>query len=201
MSAISSLSGSGMTQWLQQIAQQQSTQAVQTAAAASTSSATGTTGSIASTGSQAGSGSQGVHHGHHHHGGGGGGNFFSQIQQTVTSALQSAQSNGTSDPNEVVEDAFTSLLKNMGFGTNSAAAGTTNSSAGTDSDAADASGRVDSGNSAQQTFQSLLQSVGVSPQQFQSDFLTAVKEAQGGSVNPSTAFSGFPTGTTLDVTG
>ncbi len=192
MSAISGLSGSGMTQWLQQIAQQQSTQAVQTAAAASTS---GAAGSIASTGSQ------GVHRGHHHHGGGGGGsNFFSQIQQTVTSALQSAQSSGTSDPNEVVEDAITSLLKNMGIGSNSAAAGTTNSLVDADSDA-DASGAVSSGNSAQQSFQSLLQSVGISPQQFQSDFLTAVREAQGGSVNPGTAFNSFPPGTTLDVMG
>ncbi|HEX4056300.1 MAG TPA: hypothetical protein VHX86_18725 [Tepidisphaeraceae bacterium] len=191
MSAISGLSGSGMTQWLQQIAQQQSTQAVQTAAAASTCGAAGSTASTAS---------QGVHHGHHHHGGGSsGGNFFSQIQQTVTSALQSAQSNGTSDPNGVVEDAITSLLKNMGVGSNSAAEGT-NSTGDSDSDT-DASGGVDSATSAQQSFQSLLQSAGISPRQFQSDFLSAVREAQGGSINPGTAFNSFPPGTNLDVTG
>jgi hypothetical protein len=47
----------------------------------------------------------------------------------------------------------------------------------------------------------MLQAMGVDPQQFHSDFLAAVQGAQGGQVDPSTAFQSFPPGTTVNTTG
>ena len=40
----------------------------------------------------------------------------------------------------------------------------------------------------------------MTPQQFRSDFLAAVKDAQGGQADPSTAFKSLPPGSTVDTT-
>ncbi len=182
MSAISSIGGSGLAQWLQSIRKQLTTKA---GSGTSAASGTGTAGATA--------GTQGVQGGHRHHNGS---DFFGKIQQTVVTALQAAKTSGsTEDPNQVVEDSIASLLKNMGVGANSAAGladGNTNTNE---------TGSAVSTASTQQAFQTLLQSEGISPQQFQADFLAAIKDAQNGSTNLAKAFSSFPMGTILDVSG
>jgi hypothetical protein len=148
-------------------------------------------------------------HGKHHHGGGG----LKQIQDAVTSALQSAQTSGsTTDPNKVIEDAITQVLKNNNStpSTSTASAtATTSPSSGaapdTDGDSAGAastsSGATSGATSAQQSFFATLQSMGISPKQFRQDFLAAVKDAQGGQVNPATAFQSVPVGSVVDTIG
>lgn len=143
--------------------------------------------------------------GHHHHHGGGGGAMFKQIQSAVTSALQTAQANGTDqDPNQVIEDAISSVLKNAGNGTSAAGANSTNSATQSASDPdgdgdSDASGAAEGSESAKQSFFQGLQALGVDPQQFHQDFLTAVQNAQNGNVDPSTAFQSFPPGSGVDT--
>jgi hypothetical protein len=89
MSAISSIGGSGLTQFLHSIAKQKTKQA---AAKASAPTGFGPTGSAAPGGSA----------------------LFNQIQTTVTNALQQAKASGsTKDPNQIVEDSIASLLKNF----------------------------------------------------------------------------------------
>jgi hypothetical protein len=138
---------------------------------------------------------QGGHH-HHHHGSG----SLKQIQDAVTSALQTAQSTGSAtDPNKIVEDAIAQILKN---GTSSSS---TSGTQLTDSDPDGAANPAATGstgtsqNSNTQAFFSTLQSLGISPNQFQQDFLAAIKDAQGGQVNPATAFQSVPLGTAVDT--
>ncbi|MGD0461526.1 MAG: hypothetical protein ABSB74_03455 [Tepidisphaeraceae bacterium] len=169
-SAIASLGGPSLTQWVQSVTKRKGHRA---AASNTTAGSSGTTGAQGT--------SNGV--------------FLSQIQQAVTTALQSAQSDGASDPNQVIEDAITKLLKNMGVGSNRATAASTNSPANP------SPAQTAPSDSANQAFASLLESVGISPQQFQADFQAAVRDAQRGSVNPNTALRNIPIGSTLDVTG
>ena len=102
MWAIPSIStGSSLTQFLQGIAKQKTSQA---AAKASTVPKTGSTG--------AGGNLQA-----------GGAALYSQIQQAVITALQKAKASGsTKDPNQIVEDSIASLLKNIFSGKSPAAA-------------------------------------------------------------------------------
>jgi hypothetical protein len=105
----------------------------------------------------------------------GGTALISQIQQTVTNALQAAKANGsTQDPNQIVEDSIASLLKNVLTGKGQPPSSTPAS---------------------QQAFQGALQSAGISQQQFQTDLKAAIQDAQNGQAHP------LPTGTALDVTG
>ena len=130
-------------------------------------------------------GGRGRHH--HHHGGGGGG--LQQIEAAVTSALQSAQSSGsTTDPNTIIQNAIAGVLGSDGT---ASANGTT-----------PAVGQTNSNNqSSLQAFMQVLQANGINAQQFQADFLTAVKDAQNGQVNSSTAFQNQTPGTLLNTTG
>jgi hypothetical protein len=136
----------------------------------------------------------------HRHGGGGGGSAMKQIQDAVSTALQSAQSTNTSgDPNKIVEDAIAKVLQNDPSSPTAAQQGATT--------AADADGDRDGSTTSSstpattgQTFNQLLQSFGISPDQFRQDFLSAVKDAQNGAANPAaTAFQSVPLGSTLDT--
>lgn len=189
MSSVSSVGGNAQSlyQFIQSLSgttPAQSTGATSgTAASTTTSSATQT---IAQAAQSIGQALQGGHH-HHHHGGG-----LQQIQDAVTNALQSAQSNGsTANPNKIVEDAISQVL-----GNNNAAVSPT----GTAAAGATASTSTSAASRTQAFFQT-LQSFGVSPQQFQQDLLSAVKDAQNGTVNSSTAFQNFPLGSALDTVG
>ena len=138
---------------------------------------------------------------HHHHGGhgGGGGALFKNIQAAVSSALQSAQSDNSADPNQVVEDAIAKVLQQKG-GQSSSATGTTGTDPngnGATQAAAPSDGTT---NSARQSFFQTLKSYGIDPQQFCSDFLAAVKDAQNGQANVATALQSIPPGTTVDTT-
>jgi hypothetical protein len=126
-----------------------------------------------------------------HHGSSG---FFKQIQEAVTNALQSAASGDSTDPNQTIADAIAQVFQNSG------AASTTTTAAGHLDGDAEASGAADAETSGPQAFFQTLQSNGIDPQQFHQDFLTAIKDAQGGNVDPSTAFASFPPGTLVDTT-
>jgi hypothetical protein len=153
MSAISSIGGSGLTQYLASIAKNKTKQAAQKA---SSSPSIGTSGSITS-GKQA---------------------LFTQVQQTVTSALQQAKASGsTKDPNQIVEDSIAQVLKNFLTGKSNPAAGSPTSAPET-----------------QEAFQSALKSAGISSQQFKTDYEAAVDDVQNGSTNPAK-------GSIIDVTG
>lgn len=196
MSTIGSAgSVSGLYQFFHGVSVNNST--TSTSATSTTSAADGTTSTDSSQTGQV--------SGHHHHHGGGGGAMFKQIQSAVTSALQTAQANGTDqDPNKVIEDAISSVLKNAGNGTSATGSSTTTGStqSATDPDGdgdGGASGAAEGSESAQQSFFQGLQALGVDPQQFHQDFLAAVQNAQNGNVDPSTAFQSFPPGSGVDT--
>jgi hypothetical protein len=95
MSAIASIGGSGIAQFIQKIKKQQTSKA---ASGTSTVNGSGSPGGIAGGGHLPGAGSA----------------LFNQIQTTVTNALQQAKASGsTKDPNQIVEDSVASLLKNF----------------------------------------------------------------------------------------
>ena len=176
MSSISA-TGINLASFFQGVTDQSATESAQT------SQTTAAGGTDASTSSQEVEGGSGHHH---HHGGA----MFGKIEQAVTSALQSAQSSGsTEDPNQIVQDAITKVLDQAQNG----------SSSTSDPDGDGSSATQASGNS--QSFSQMLQAMGVDPQQFHSDFLSAVQAAQGGQVDPSTAFQSFPPGTSVNTTG
>jgi hypothetical protein len=120
----------------------------------------------------------------------GGTNFFSQLRQTVTNALTIAQNSGSGeDPNQVVQSAIASLLKNMGMGSNASAMGTL-AAAESNGQGPEQAGSP----SFTEGFQKLLASANITPQQFKSDFLSAVRQVQTGS-------GASPIGNILDVAG
>lgn len=122
-----------------------------------------------------------------------------QIQEAVSTALQNAQSSGPStDPNQIIEDAITKVLRNDNTAKGGATQGTAADPDGDDDGPAGAGG-IKGVNA--QSFQQLLQSFGVRPQQFHQDLLAAVKDAQGGQMNPLTALQSFPVGSTVDMVG
>jgi hypothetical protein len=138
------------------------------------------------------------------------GALFQAIQSAVASALQTAQSStATTNPNQVIQSAIAQILKTQQSGNKNTSAQkntTSNAPASNDPDKdgdTDAPGATDSDTASKQTnFAQLLQSNGVNAQQFQNDFRAAIQSARsGGSANPGSVFSGFPTGSTLDVVG
>jgi hypothetical protein len=131
---------------------------------------------------------------HHHHHGGGGGQFFSKLQAAVTSALQSAQSDGSStDPNQIVQNAIESVLK----GDSSSGGSTTQDSAQASTDS---SAPVDPQAAREQFFQQ-LQSYGINAQQFHQDFMSAIHDAKNGNSDPGSVFQSLPPGSAIDTTG
>ena len=146
---------------------------------------------------------QAVSSGHHHHHGHGGSGILKQIQDAVTNALQTAQtgSGSTADPNKIVESAIAQVLKAHSSATT--ATGTTNAATTTaaDPDGDGGSTEATSGSSSLASFFQALQTAGIDPKQFQQDFVNAIKDAQGGTVNPATAFQSIPIGSTIDTLG
>ena len=137
---------------------------------------------------------------HHHHGGGGGGGMFKKIEQAVTSALQSAQSNSSADPNQIVQDAIAKAFQADGKAQGQTQANPTGSDPDGNGDgSANGTGSA-SGTSSTNGFLQTLQSYGISPQQFHADLLAAVQATQaGGQVDPSAAFKNFPPGSLVDA--
>lgn len=197
MSAVSSVGGSAQSlyQFIQSLGAGGTTQANPGAApdaSSSTSSA-----SSAGAGQPQQVASAGEHHRHHR---GGGGGTFQKIESAVSSALQSAQTDGNSDPNKVIRDAIAKVFQDQGAGASSAGAAQKSASDPDGDGNGDGPGKVDSdGNSGRQAFLQSLQSLGVSAQQFHSDFLAAVQQAQDGQVNVATAMRSFPPGSTVDT--
>lgn len=129
---------------------------------------------------QSGQQTHGHHHGHH--------GLQGQIESAVTTALDDPNSAG--DPNQAVQNAIASVLQNGADGTNPGGNGA----------ASGGGGATDSTNPSQ--FAQLLQSNGISPQQFQSDLQAALSDngSGGQSISFSTLFQSFPPGTNIDTT-
>ncbi len=140
--------------------------------------------------------------GHHHHGGHGG--MFKQIETAVTSAVQSAQSDGT-DPNQAVEQAIAKVFKDNGITPPTQTAGGTSGDNTTPTAAAGATGTnapsqsTSDSDPARQAFLAALQSVGIDPQQFHQDLLAAIQDAQNGQATSASSKS-LPMGMSLDTT-
>jgi hypothetical protein len=180
---MSSISASGLGQGLMQFLQQISSDAQSATTDAASSTAAATTTSTAASAAVDVPQAAGHHHRHHH-----GGTQIQKIQDAVTSALQSAQANGSAtDPNKVIQTAIEQVLSGTNNVTPAGNPGTTATPNG--------------GGAVQSPFEQTLQSYGVDPQQFRSDFLAAIKDAQGGQVNASNVFGNFPSGTQVDTTG
>ena len=62
------------------------------------------------------------------------------------------------------------------------------------------SGTITANSADQSDFAQTLQDYGIDSDQFQQDFQTAVQQAQGGQIDPSTAFASFPPGLIVDTT-
>ena len=185
-------SGTGLYQFLRSIS------ANQTSPTSSTASTTASTATSATAPDSSSTSTQGaaVHHGHKGHGGGGGA-MFKKIEDAVTSALQSAQSDGSSssDPNQTIEDAISKVL-------NGASSSTDPSQTSTDADGDNDGTQAANGNdsASRQAFFQTLQQYGIDPQQFRQDLMSAFQQAKnGGTADPSTAFKSFPPGTAVDV--
>jgi len=200
MSSISGLGGGtqGLFQFIRSLSGTSPTQSTGATTSAATSGS-----SIASDLAQAVSGS------HHHHHGHGGSGILKQIQDAVTNALQTAQSGSgsTSDPNKIVESAIAQVLKANPSATtagSTANTATTGLASATDPDGdGDPTGGTEAtgGSSSLDSFFQALQTAGIDPRQFRQDFINAIKDAQGGQVNPATAFQSIPIGSTIDTLG
>jgi hypothetical protein len=119
-------------------------------------------------------------------------NFFSQIEQAVTNALQSAQQSDASDPNDTVQSAIEQV-----FSQTTLPQGTTPETVASNLSSA-LGGSADSAHSA---FLQTLKAHGIDPEQFTSDFLSAVKAAKNGNASVASALKNLPTGSLLDVAG
>lgn len=183
MSAISSV-GSGLQQFVQGI---------------SVNAANGAASTQQATAATAAGGGDAVQGGHHHHRGGGGAGF-AKVQQAVTSALEAAQSSGSStDPNQVIQDAIKQAFQQNQAGGASATPAASGTDADGGQDGSAATGGSTSPDAARQAFAQTLQSFGVSEQQFHADFAAAMQGAQGGQVDASAAFKSFPAGSVVDT--
>lgn len=190
MSAVSSASSSNsLYSFLQNLSTTQAgqpTSALTALAGATASTVSTTTGGVSALGH------------HHGHGKKGESQLFQQIQQAVTSALQSAQQGGTTDFNKTVEDAIANVLKTSsssplkpaGDGDGDADA---SASANTPASASSASG--------QQTFLQTLQSFGIDPKQFRQDFLAAVQDAQNATGSNASITQALQPGSLFDTIG
>jgi hypothetical protein len=198
---MSSLSVSGLSQGLNQWfgSSSAASSASSTTSASNSAPASPTSAGAASPATQGTAQQIGGHHRHGH----GGGKLFQQIQDAVTSALQSAKSgSGNSDPNQVIEDAIAKVFKQAGKASPTGAVGAQQAADSSSDDNVDAPGEADASNSSQTAFLKTLQSLGVSPQQFKTDFAAAVKDAQqSGNLDVSAALKSLPKGSTLDAIG
>ncbi len=150
-----------------------------------TAGQTGQTGTAIDTAAAAPAPPQGHHR--HHHGGNGGGNAIADLLNSITTALNSADP--SADPNQIIQDTIAKLLAGDGSGNASGADGDNDGTA------------IASANATKgQSFLDALQAHGVSLQQFETDLLTAVKNAQSGRVNPGTALKSFAPGSVLNAT-
>lgn len=182
---MSTISVGGLSQFYQSVSVNPPVQADD-----STDAVNATTDASSAPNSAAPQQAQEVHY-HHHHGGG---QFFQKLQTAVTDALQSAKADGSSDPNQVVQNAIENVLKGDQSSTPDGSSDQTNTA--TDSAA---SGSIDP-QAAREAFFQTLQSYGVDPAQFHQDFLSAIHDARNGNDDPSSAFKSFPPGSNVDTT-
>jgi hypothetical protein len=117
--------------------------------------------------------------------------FLSQIEQAVTNALQSAKQSDASDPNDIVQSAIEQVFS-QGSPPDAATANAEASNL-----ALQNGGTADAAHSA---FLQALKANGIDPEQFKTDFLSAVKEAKNGVGNVATALKNLPPGSLLDTT-
>jgi hypothetical protein len=130
-----------------------------------------------------------AHARHHHHRHGGG--LFARIEEAVTRALGSAGTGDSSaDPNQVIQDAIASVIKDSGA-----------APAASPAPGAVASAAQGSTEATQQAFLTALQNHGITPEQFYQDLKAAVEGARNGPTSSGGALKSFPLGASTDVTG
>lgn len=194
---MSSISGTG--QALYQFLQSISAEAPAQKGTASVAPEAATTPATESGADQAVQGAQ-----HHHHRGHGHGALFEKLGEAILSALQSAQSNGSSevDPNQVIEDTITKFLQDNNITLPGRGAGVPPRAPDADREGdTNAGGQAQTARNPQvRAFFEALRTFGVDPQQFRKDFMTAIKNARGGEVEPGTALKSFPPGSSVDTT-
>jgi hypothetical protein len=168
MSSVSAVgNGNDLLQWLQQLAQQKLQQQTTTTTPTTTTTAVQDSDGDSDGSTSTSTGGVGGSSGHHHHQG-----IPSQLQNAITSALNSAGS--SADPNQVIQTAIENFLNpssNSTTGTNSPTT-TPTTSANTQTAAT-----VTDPASQQSAFAQLLQSDGVSPSQFGQDLLSALQSS------------------------
>jgi hypothetical protein len=187
-------SGSYLQTLMQQLA------AKATATPATTATTPTTTATTTDTQATAGTTQSASSTPHHHHKRA---EFFKQIETAVTTALQTAQSDGSStDPNKVIEDTIAKFFKDNNISLPTPASGNDASAAAsqnTNSTSQASAQQEASPGSVRQAFFDLLKNFGVSPQQFRNDFLTAIKDAQAGQANTATALQSIPVGSSINT--
>jgi hypothetical protein len=134
--------------------------------------------------------------------------MLGKVQDAVTSALQSAQSDPSADPNQTIQDAIAKVFQQNGARGPGGAQGATGGGGprppGPDGDGDGANGSAqgssETGSSKMQAFfQTLQDQYGISADQFRQDFQSAVQQARNGQSDSSTAFRSFPPGTLVDT--
>jgi|GEM_PF-5141349 len=124
--------------------------------------------------------------------------LFGKIASAVTSALQS--SNGSTDPNQVIQNAIASLLSQGNSSVIGAVSGP-DSDGDSDSSSTAAQDSLDgisqNGSSTPSQFLQTLQKAGVNPQQFRQDLLAALQTSSG-QTNLNTLAEAFPPGSVVD---
>jgi hypothetical protein len=125
--------------------------------------------------------------GHHH-----GSSMIQEIQQSVISALKTAQANGdTTDPNQIVQHAIEQVLQGGLSGSSQSAASAASANSPNSADAA-----------SQQAFLQTLQSYGVNSAQFHNDFLSAVQNvAANQGTDPGALLKKAPPGLIINLLG
>ena len=193
MSSISSLGGAGTYQWFYGVASPRAkagatgpTQVVQRGRDSDGDTDGSTPGSVDGSSSSA------------------QGGFFKQLQDAVTGALGSTSN--TTDPNTLIQAAIKQLFAGQSPSTSSTTGNTAAPTTDRDGDSdgsTSASDSTDSTNAAapQSAFSQLLNSFGVSSQQFQQDVQTALQSSSsnGGAVDVSKLFKSFPPGSVIDT--
>jgi hypothetical protein len=116
---------------------------------------------------------------------------LSQIEQAVTNALQSAKQSDASDPNDIVQSAIEQVFSQNQTPDDATANAEANNLGLSNGGTADA---------AHSAFLQALKANGIDPEQFKTDFLSAVKEAKNGAGSVATALKNLPPGTMLDTT-
>lgn len=129
---------------------------------------------------------------------------FKKIEAAVTTAVQSAQNNGSTDANTLVQSAIARVFQQTGIAPPLQGPPRQRNSGNDpdhDGDVHGAPGGPDKtkSDSAHQMFMDTLKAHGIDPRQFYNDLVAAVKKAQNGDADGTNLFQSIPTGAAVDA--